>query len=178
MQIVLFRHGIAEDREIFARTGSPDSERPLTGKGEQRTRSAATGLMTVVPRLAAIGSSPYVRAHQTAEIIADVYGDRNVEPVEDLQPGGRPTDIGRWLKRQVPDGWVVCVGHEPDLSCLMAWLTTGETRDYARFKKAGACLIECSSGPSRGAGKLQWLLPPVVLRRLAGEAGDPVQSGV
>ena len=34
MQLILIRHGIAEDRAEFAATGNPDSERPLTKQGQ------------------------------------------------------------------------------------------------------------------------------------------------
>lgn len=169
MQVVLFRHGIAQDRETFS---GADAERALTDRGEQRTRQAAFGLMFLCPALTAIGASPYLRARQTANLIAEVYRTTGGEPqqntVEAMQPGGRPAEVCHWLEGHGRDGGVALVGHEPDLSGLMAWLTTGEMNDFTRFKKAGACLIEFSSGPARGRGELQWLMTPAALRRLAG----------
>lgn len=169
MQIVLVRHGVAEDRETFQ---GPDAERSLTGKGERRTREAAAGLRSLLPELAVVGTSPYVRARQTAKIIAAVYAESGrrpeLETVDAMQPGGEPAAVSDWLGRLGGAEHVALVGHEPDLSGLMAWLTTGESDDYARFKKAGACLIECPATPGRGEGELQWLMTPAALRRLAG----------
>lgn len=171
MKIVLFRHGIAEDREIFVRTGLPDSERPLTRKGEQKTRRVTAGLVNVLVSVEVIGTSPYTRARQTADIVARACADagRMPEPgvVDAMQPGGDPLEICRWLADKDAEATAVLVGHEPDLSQLAAWLTSGEPGGFMRFKKAGACLIEFPSRPRQGGGELLWLMPPAVLQRLA-----------
>lgn len=171
MKIVLFRHGIAEDREVFARTGLPDSERPLTGKGEQKTRRAAVGLVSVLATVEVIGTSPYTRARQTADIVARACAEAGRKPeqgvVDAMQPGGGPPEICRWLADKDADAIVVLVGHEPDLSQLAAWLTSGEPDSFMRFRKAGACLINFPSRPVQGSGELLWLMPPAVLQRLA-----------
>lgn len=173
MQVVLFRHGIAEDREEFARTGSPDSERPLTGKGEQRIRRAAAGLFRILPAVDVIGASPYVRARQSADVIARVYEDAGRTPergsVDAMRPGGDALEICRWLADLDARATAVLVGHEPDLSDLAAWFTTGESDGFTRFKKGGACLIEFQPRPARGSGELAWLIPPAVLRQLAAD---------
>ncbi|MDH3366486.1 MAG: histidine phosphatase family protein, partial [Gemmatimonadota bacterium] len=69
MQLLVVRHAIAEDRDIFAAAGREDDERPLTEEGTRRMAAGAVGLVRVVPRLDAVASSPLVRAVQTAEII-------------------------------------------------------------------------------------------------------------
>lgn len=172
-QIVLFRHGIARDRTEFAGTSLPDSERPLTDRGVQRTRRAAAGLAGLLPELDWIAFSPYVRARETADLIAAVYDDvmgRRPGRVlaDDLQPGGSPARLCAWLGQRPIEGPVALVGHEPDLSELAAWFTTGGAAGFVRFKKAGACLLQFPAAPARGEGEIQWLLPPGVLRRLAG----------
>lgn len=171
MQVVLFRHGIAEDRESFALSGSPDCDRPLTDKGTRRTRRAAAGLLRVLSAPDIVGTSPYVRARQTADIVARVCEEAGRAPERDtidaMQPGGDPQKICRWLVERPAGDTAVLVGHEPDLSGFMAWLTVGKADGFARFKKSGACLIELPAGPARGSGELQWVLPPTVLRWLA-----------
>ena len=68
MELYILRHAIAVER------GSPgfeeDSTRPLTPAGEGKMRQIAKGMraLSVDPDL--ILSSPYVRARQTAEIVA------------------------------------------------------------------------------------------------------------
>lgn len=169
MQVVLFRHGIAEDREAF--TGSPDSERPLTNKGVRRTCEAAAGLLRILPDVDVIGTSPYLRARQTADAIAGVWADARRTPARDtvdaLQPGGDRPEICRWLAARPGGDTAVLVGHEPDLSDLTAWFTAGSPDGFARFKKAGAGLIGFAAAPERGRGELLWLIPPAILRRLA-----------
>lgn len=171
MQVVLFRHGIAEDREAFARTGRPDSERPLTDKGMRRTRQAADGLVSILPGARVVAASPYERARQTADIVAGACADAGRPPeratLDAMQPGGDPLEICRWLADRPATDVAVLVGHEPDLSALMAWLTSGRANGSARFKKAAACLVEFPSLPERGRGALHWFLPPAILRRLA-----------
>lgn len=171
MRVVLFRHGIAEDREAFARTGAPDSRRPLTDKGRRRTRQAATGLVSVVPGPYLVVASPYERARQTADIVASACADAGRPPeratLEAMQPGGDPPEICRWLAGRSAMDVAVLVGHEPDLSDLMAWFTSGRADGFARFKKAAACLVGFPSLPERGGGALHWFLPPAVLRQLA-----------
>lgn len=169
MQVVLFRHGIAEDRDAFAATGAPDCQRPLTDKGARRARRAAAGLVTVLPTVDVVGTSPFTRARQTADAVASACEDAGRPPerqtVAALRPGGSPMDICQWLAGRREASTAVLVGHEPDLSGLMAWLTTGRPEGFARFKKAAACLIELSSS-APGGGELIWHLPPAVLRRL------------
>lgn len=168
MRVVLFRHGIAEDRAEFSNTGRPDSERPLTIKGIERTRQAAAGLLSLVPDLGYVATSPYRRARQTADLIAAAAGAGAPPAVVDaLQPAGKPAEICLWLASCPAQPAVALVGHEPDLSELMGWFTAGESGSFARFKKAGACLIEFRSAPGRGAGELQWLLMPAMLRQMA-----------
>lgn len=171
MRVVLLRHGIAEERTRFAKTGQPDSERPLTVKGAERTRRAVAGLLNLVPDLTIVATSPYQRARQTAELVAAACDPGDVDGptvVEALRPAGEAAEIGRWLEGCPEEATVALVGHEPDLSGLMAWLTTADSVGFARFKKAGACLIELRSARGPGGGELQWLLTPAILRRIAG----------
>ena len=171
MQVVLFRHGIAEDREAFAASGSPDSERPLTAKGVGRTHRAAAGLLSLLSDPVVIAASPYLRARQTGDVVARAFEDAGRAPEQDildaLKPGGDPGEICRWLANRSGYDTAVLVGHEPELSGLMDWFTCGRPEGFAQFKKAGACLLEFASRPARRGGELLWHMPPAVLRRLA-----------
>ena len=51
MQLLVIRHAIAEDREVFGNEGRPDSDRPLTEYGRRRMRKNARGLRRISPRL-------------------------------------------------------------------------------------------------------------------------------
>ena len=69
MNLYLLRHGIAVE------PGTPgcekDSERPLTPKGKRQLRQIAAAMKKMDLRFDLILSSPFLRARQTAEIIAE-----------------------------------------------------------------------------------------------------------
>src|SRR2546423_15168199 len=65
--IWLLRHGEAAE-------GSPDSERPLTAKGEEQSRAAGLALAALGAKLDACLTSPKVRAHDTARLACDPLG--------------------------------------------------------------------------------------------------------
>ena len=72
MELLLVRHAIA-----FARDPDQwpdDGERTLSPEGEARCRKAARGLKSVQPAVELVLSSPYARAWQTAEILAEEAG--------------------------------------------------------------------------------------------------------
>jgi phosphohistidine phosphatase len=167
VRVVLLRHGIAVDREDPA--CPPDPERPLTPEGVARTKAAARGLRAIGVRPDAILTSPYVRAVQTAEIAARVLGDAEPESCDHLLPAGDPAAMAASLRAR-PETEVLCAGHEPNLSLLLAHLVHGgATEDlFAGLKKAGAACVE-TERPGTSVGELLWLLPPSILRRLGGE---------
>ena len=66
MILLIVRHGVAEDKEVFAETGKSDDERPLTAKGRKKMKRAARGLRALVPRDRPARDEPTVRAQETA----------------------------------------------------------------------------------------------------------------
>jgi len=53
---------------------------------------------------------------------------------------------------------------------LLAYLVTGDPAGMAvTFKKGGAALARSAGEPRPGGCWLEWLIPPGVLRRVAGE---------
>jgi phosphohistidine phosphatase len=166
IKLVLIRHAIAEEREAFAQTGKPDRQRPLTKKGRSRMTDAAKGLKLLVPQIGLIGTSPLLRARQTARIVAKRYRGVVVEPTQALAPDTDPLDLLDWLAEHSTKGNLALVGHEPDLGQLASWLLCGARRSSVRFGKAGACCIEFEDGPEPGAGIVSWCLSASALRRL------------
>lgn len=167
MQILLVRHGIAEDP--VAGSLKPDAERQLTKKGRKQMKLVARGLRRVVGEVNMVACSPYARAVQTAEILLKELrkeGDPEFLVADEIRSGVSPENAIDWLARQDPGATLVLVGHEPDFSRLMSCLTAGGHGAYARFSKAGACLINCASTPVAGEGKLIWLLTPDVFKWL------------
>ena len=71
MQLLVIRHAIAMEREEWAKSGRPDSDRPLTDTGRRRMRKNARGLQRVSPHPDVIATSPWLRAADTARVVAD-----------------------------------------------------------------------------------------------------------
>ena len=127
MELLVIRHGVAEEREDFAATGKDDSLRPLTKEGRWKMERGARALRHALPSLNVIATSPFTRAAQTAKIVATAYDDVDVERVDALTPDRRPQDFLAWLRERDPDDRVAAVGHEPHLGALVYWLLTGES---------------------------------------------------
>ena len=162
------RHGVAEDKESFAATGEDDSLRPLTKEGRWKLKQATKGLRRLLPSIDVIATSPFTRALQTAEILADEYGDATLEQLDALTPDGAPRKFMAWLRQRDSNDRVAAVGHEPHLSSLVSWLVTGEANEgRIELRKGGACLLLFHALPQMGRATLIWSLPPAILRRLA-----------
>ena len=168
MKLLIVRHAIAEDRFEFARHEVDDAERPLTAKGIERMRAGARGLRRAVERVDVLATSPLRRARQTADILQEVLGAPKPTVVEQLTPGREPDELADWLGFLPADATVAVVGHEPDLSELVGWLTTGEAHSLVELKKGAACLLEIPGAPCAGCAALEWLLPPRLMRTLGG----------
>lgn len=158
MQLILFRHGIAEN----ARDGLPDAERALTPRGVERTAAAARGLARFTQRPQAILTSPKTRALQTAAIIGDTL---DLVPTRAAELAAESLDPILRLLRSRDEDRVLLVGHEPTLSALIELLCGGR----AEMKKAGAALLD--GDPAPGHAVLQWLLSPRALRLMGGSTG-------
>lgn len=118
--IWLLRHGEAGD-------GSPDSERPLTEKGERQARNAGRALRHLGVELQACFASPKLRARETARLACEELGCEVT--VEEALKGG-PFDP-RDLVGDLDD--VLLVGHDPDFSMAVHTVTGAQVR----MKKGG-----------------------------------------
>jgi phosphohistidine phosphatase len=190
MRLLIIRHAVAEDREDFAKSGREDGERPLTRSGQRKMQRGARGLRRMVPDIDVLATSPLARAAQTAEILADAYGDVTPVTIDELAPEGRYADFLRWLRAQAggndaaddngdagdqgsggdgragPPDLVAAVGHEPHLGGLVSLLLTGQSAPIVELKKGSACLLDLGDQPTAGRAKLLWSLTPAQLRRL------------
>ena len=125
MQLVMIRHGIAEDQKEFALTGRPDAQRPLTHDGIDKMKRGVRGLREIVPEINLIATSPYVRAVETAKLVAAAYKDVRTVIIHELVPTETGDAFVLWLRELKGVPVVAVVGHEPHLSKLASWLLTG-----------------------------------------------------
>jgi phosphohistidine phosphatase len=160
MNLYVLRHGIAVD------PGTPgyetDSERPLIPKGEHQLRQIADAMRKMDLRFDLVLSSPFLRARQTAEIIAESLMLKKQLVFSDaLVPDGNPKALVRQLNelKPAPEN-VLLVGHEPYLSQLIALLTAGETGMAIDLKKGGLSKLEAEYLLYGPCATLVWLLTP------------------
>lgn len=160
MNLYLLRHGIAVDRDTpgFA----DDSRRPLMVKGEERIQTVAQAMHVLELSFDCIISSPFLRASQTAEIVAKVFeSEKLVEFSEHLTPEGDPKALIRHLNQLKPAREnILLVGHEPHLSQLIALLIAGNPTAGITLKKGGLAKLEMEQLRHGQCATLEWLLTP------------------
>lgn len=166
MEICFIRHAIAVEAQ-----GSLDQMRVLSADGQIKMQRGLRGLFPLFPEIDFLGSSPLIRAKQTAEMIKNYYRLPFAHELIELAPGSPLVSFSAWLSTHKQHySKIALVGHEPDLSLLVSYLLTGQagSRLFV-LKKGGACAIRFPHDLSQiGAGRasLSWLIEPRVLRRL------------
>jgi phosphohistidine phosphatase len=160
MKLYVMRHGSAEDQ---AESGA-DGDRALTPSGRKRVWDVARALVELGEDPMLLVTSPLVRAVQTAEIVAlgTKIGDRggSVEVRRDMSPGAHATHLAHRLAAEGRKR-VMVVGHEPDLSALVAALVGGFDQPFDKAMVVGVHLTADSP-----QGRLRFVLDPKSLKLL------------
>jgi len=166
MDLLILRHGLAGERSDSAT--EPDSARALTKEGRQKMRRIAGGMKSLEVKPDLILTSPYIRAHQTAGIVAKALNcEKRLHLAPALEPDGNPKELIDSLKNQSRKcAQVLLVGHEPYLSRLISLLISGDTRIAIALKKGSLCLLSTESLQYGRCATLEWLLSPGQLRSL------------
>jgi phosphohistidine phosphatase len=153
--LLVMRHGPAE--ALSAEHGN-DAERRLTPEGRAQTAQACAVLGRLLPPLEQIYTSPYLRAWETAELLAAALETPAPIATPLLAPGFECTRLARML---ADDGGhpAAIVAHEPDLSEFIAWLSGARVA----MGKGMACLTELAVP---GTAQLFALYPPIALNVL------------
>ncbi|HXR14306.1 MAG TPA: histidine phosphatase family protein [Solirubrobacteraceae bacterium] len=127
----LLRHGDAEPHGARA-----DFERRLTVRGERQARAAGCAFARLGISFDDVFASPRVRALDTARLACAELG---LEPTvhEPLSGGFDEHDCARLLAGSGSGASVLLVGHEPDLSGLVASMTGARVE----MKKGGIAAI-------------------------------------
>jgi phosphohistidine phosphatase len=163
MQLYVVRHGIAIDREDPK--CPPDPERYLTEEGVEKTKQVAKGMAALGITADLFLTSPYVRATQTAEILASAldYAKQRIRRTDLLLPGAEPSLLFRELAKDKQASSVFLFGHAPQLDDVIA-TALGSKKHVTTLKKAGVALVELKR-VSPPIGMLVWLAIPKLLRR-------------
>lgn len=163
MDIYIIRHAIAVDEATS--DYESDSERPLTDKGRRKMRQIAKALRHLGVEFDLILSSPYIRACETAEILADVFKMKSkIAFSEHLIPLGNPElVIGEINEKHTVDSLAI-VGHEPHLSTLVGLLIADSSKIEMTLKKGGVCYLSADNLHYQDhRATLEWLLTPGIL---------------
>jgi phosphohistidine phosphatase len=161
-ELYLVRHAIAAER---GHEWPDDTKRPLTERGISRFKEVVKGLRRLEVKIDEVFTSPLIRTHQTADLLAEgLEGKPPVKVLDALAPGHTSAAVMTQLAKVAKRRRVALVGHEPDLGELAAHLI-GAGRALA-FKKGGICRIDVGSLSARRAASLVWFVPPSLLRQL------------
>ena len=156
MELFVIRHAIAVPGSMRL----ADADRPLSPKGRARFSQAVLGLQCLKVRFDRLYHSPWLRAVETAELLAPVLDGKAVDSAA----------LARAPSQDLLDALVgervALVGHEPWMGELVAWLTTGAPPHGSvfAFKRGGVAWLEGQPQPGRMV--LRAFLPPKVLREL------------
>ncbi len=153
MELLILRHGKAENH------GHPDGDgaRALVKKGFAQSRAAAALLKSAGLLPEVVLTSPLLRARETAEEFCKEAGIPAPVIAPWLACGMSPDTALKELSPFRDRERVMIVGHEPDLSELIA-SCLGADSGYIEVKKGAlACL---SIDPPSASGDLLFLIPP------------------
>jgi len=164
MELYLLRHGSAAPKSM----GVADAELPLTKQGERMVEKSAVALRLLKIRFDRILSSPYLRAYQTAEIIAKGLGlKRRLEKSDALKSGATLEKIRPELEKAGPDDRILMVGHEPDLGQIIAAILHLGPGQALPLGKGDLCRVDWD--PSE-PGELVFILSAELLGQIAKQA--------
>jgi phosphohistidine phosphatase len=165
MNLYLLRHAIAVER------GTPsmeDAQRELTSEGAAKMNRIARGMLALDLQFDLILSSPYIRARQTADIVAEEFNIRDkLRFTENLIPGAEGEQVILEInKRYRKNENILVVGHEPMLSSLIAILISGDPSLSIVMKKGGLCRLVTPALVHGRCASLEWILFPSQLVQL------------
>jgi phosphohistidine phosphatase len=166
MRIYLIRHSNAVD--VGTDGYEEDSQRPLTEKGCKKMEEIASALNRLGVKPDLIVSSPYVRARQTADLLAQgLKYKKEIIQNEALIPMGETDIIIGEINEKYSVGELMLVGHEPSLSLLIGSLTAENPELSITLKKGSVCCLAADDLRVSRRASIEWLLTPKILSALS-----------
>jgi phosphohistidine phosphatase len=144
MQLYLLRHANAD-------THAPtDGERPLSDKGFEQARRIGRfcAKNAILPEL--ILASPLLRTCQTAELVAKELKSGGFEVASFLASGMDPQTAVHELQAYRRLSRVMLVGHEPDISLLIAGLLGLHNHSQVHIRKGSLTSLQVTAWRSGG----------------------------
>ncbi len=153
MNLFLIRHAHAVDGEH----GEPDENRALSSDGRRAAMVVGRALKKSGVEITRFVSSRYVRAVETAELIAvSLEYDRRLHIDSGLEPGSRPGEMIEIIRAHADEKSLAIVGHEPSMGQLLSALVG---QGGLSFSKGAVAHLQCADLKSL-ACKFKWVLTP------------------
>lgn len=167
MELYFLRHAKAAPRGPA--WGGRDSRRPLMASGRKKMRTITEGMRALDLSFDLILTSPYLRARQTAQIVAEVWNlEKELRTSTHLVPEADPKKLIEELEhRHGSKQSILLVGHEPSLGRILSMLACGNFRLSVALKKASLGKVVVGKFESNPRATLEWLLTPGQLLLLA-----------
>ena len=159
MFLCLLRHGEAEPSGVLH---AQDHLRPLSENGEVVIERIARNLQALVGGFPIILTSPFLRARETADIVAELCDSLSSPKIDE-------TLNGRFEMEQIADRVagladypvVLMIGHSPCFDQLAAYYITGDESTRIPFRPGTFAVLELPD-PGTHTGLLRALVPPEV----------------
>ncbi len=161
MKLYFLRHGEAGHK------APSDFDRELTDAGERTSKAVGSLCKKMNLRFSAAFTSPLVRAKQTAGLVLGKLPDIPLEETEYLTPDSDPKNLLGMMKPFTSESRILFVTHEPFASTCISTLISGTESARIVMKPCSIACVETDGVPSRGNGKLLWLLHPEVTEMLS-----------
>jgi len=133
---------------------------------------AALGMQALELKFDLVLSSPYLRAKQTAEIVAQVYKikKKEIHLTDNLLPPATIENLLQEINENFPKSEnILLAGHEPHLTEMISCLLKSDGPLVIDFKKGGLCSLTLGQSPNQLIASLNWLLTPTQLGLLSKE---------
>ena len=159
MEIYLMQHGPALPKE-------QDLEEGLSPEGEARIRASGQALKKMGVSFDVIVSSPKKRSRQTAAIVAEAVGFKQIIETEKVKAMTPPEETVEVLAGLSGAERVLIAGHLPSVAELASFLLTEGSKAAVQFEMGGCCRIDVEKLPTH-SGRLRWYLLPAQLQLIA-----------
>jgi phosphohistidine phosphatase len=153
MVIEILRHGAAAP----AAPGGSDADRELTPEGRACVVDVLSRARDAGAKPSLILSSPYIRAHQTARLAAEIFAYTGaIEQSRALEPERSPFDLWDEIRARKAESEILLAGHLPllgDLASILLGKAVG-------IGAATMLRIHVSDLVPEPAATLEWVIRP------------------
>lgn len=140
-----------------------DSERELTDEGKHASKKVGKFCTAMQIHFTHAMASPLIRALQTAQAVLQKLPDLELIETEHLTPDTDPRNLFEHLRSFSNDSKILLVTHEPFVSRCVSILVSGSESVNLVVKPATLVCVDTTGTPSRGNGRLRWIITPQIL---------------